>query len=93
MPIWEVIINSYEIFDERFQMKYEEQLLILAREGSKYGILFIITASSASGIRYRLGQNFSKKVVLQLNNDDEYYSIYGKVRKKETSKIIWKRIN
>ncbi len=39
-------------------------------------------------MRYRLSQNFKQKIVLQLNNDDEYNSILDRVRKKRPSKIF-----
>lgn len=67
-----VIINNYDGFKEMYE-KYLDKLNILTRDGTKYGIIFILTTSSVNGLTYRLEQNFSKKVVLQLNEKSDYW--------------------
>ena len=39
-------------------------------------------------MRYRLTQNFKKKIVLQLNNEDDYFNIFDKIGKKRPSHIL-----
>ena len=88
MPMITVIINNYEAFSENYEDKYDDLFLTLTRDGIKCGVTFIITANTASDIRYRLAQNFKKKIALQLNNDDDYYNIFDGVGKKRPSHIF-----
>ena len=88
MPMIISIINGYEAFSEIYEDKYENSILSFTRDGIKFGILFILTINNANGIRYRLSQNFKKKITLQLNNDDEYYNVFEKIGKKRPSHIF-----
>ena len=88
MPQVFIIINNYEGFVENFGEKYDDVLLTLCREGIKYGIIFVITASAYNSVRYRLSQNFKQKIALQLNNEDDYLSIFDNVGKKRPSHIF-----
>ena len=85
LPMIVVVINNYEAFNENYEMEYDDMLLTLSREGLKYGITFVTTSSSFNDMRYRLGQNFKNKIALQLNKEDDYYSIFEKVGKKRPS--------
>ena len=83
-----IVINNYEGFVENYSDKYDDILLTLCREGTKYGISFILTASAYNSIRYRLSQNFRQKIVLQLNNEDDFINILEGVRKKRPAHIF-----
>lgn len=87
MPLIVVIINNYEVFAENYE-KYEEKLLVLTRDGARYGIKFVIAASLENSIRYKLRQNFSQVLVLQMNDKSDYTSILGNVEKLYPSKAI-----
>lgn len=87
VPIFIVIINNYEAFNEIYG-NYDDVILQLTREGSKYGIFFIFTTSASNMIRYRLAQNFSQKLVLRLNDESDYSSILGNVRGTKPSDIL-----
>ena len=76
MPMLIVIINNYEAFSENYEDKYDDIFLMLTREGTKCGIVFIITTSACNDVRYRLAQNFRQKIALQLNNEDDYFNIF-----------------
>lgn len=82
-----VIINNYEAFTEVYA-NYDEVILQLTREGIKYGIFFIFTTSASNMIRYRMAQNFKQKLVLQLNDENDYSSILGNVRGTKPSEIL-----
>ena len=71
-----VVLRNYAAFSEEFD-NLEEQLLRLTREGSKYGIFFLVTASAANSVRYRMSQNFSKLLALQLNDKADYVGLLG----------------
>lgn len=88
MPMIVVIINNYEAFSEIYEDEYEETFQTLTREGVKCGINFIITASTYNDIRYRLSQNFKQKIALQLNNEDDYLSIFDGIGKKRPSHLF-----
>ena len=88
MPMIVVIINSFESFLENYENKYDDILLTLTRDGVKYGINFIVTVSGANGLKYRLSQNFRQKIILQLNNDDDYLNVLDVRTKKRPSKIF-----
>ena len=79
MPMMVVILNNYEAFSEITQEEYEDIFLTITREGAKCGIIFITTVSVYNAMRYRLTQNFKKKIVLQLNNEDDYFNIFDKI--------------
>ena len=74
LPMMVIIINNYANFEDLYE-KYEEQLISLVRDGSRYGIVFIFTASVQNDLRYRMTQNFKQKIVLRMNNDEDYKSI------------------
>jgi len=71
-----VIINNYSNFVENYEV-YDEEVTSLTRDCSKYGIYFVITANTASAIRYKLQQNFTQCFVLQLNDKSDYFNVIG----------------
>ena len=71
-----VIINNFVPFYENYE-EYDESLMHLLREGSKYGIYFVVTANNFNEMRYRIIQNFNQQFVLQQNDTNEYAIILG----------------
>jgi len=86
-----VIINNYEAYQETYP-DFDDDLIVLTRDGSKYGIYFIVTSVTPNGVRFKLKQNFNHEFVLQQNNDDDYMTILGNVRKKYPSKLFGRGI-
>ena len=86
LPLIVIIINNYEAFYENYS-EYEEKMNQLTREARMYGIVFILSVTATNSIRYRLRQNFSQELVLQLNDESDYSSILGNVHKLYPSKI------
>ena len=76
-PSLVVIINNYAAFTELFEDKSGE-VNYLTREGTKYGIYFVLCCTGANNVRFSLLQNFRLLYCLQLNNPDEYSSVVGK---------------
>lgn len=87
VPAFVVIINNYEAFNEVYNV-YDDIILQLTREGTKYGVFFILTTSASNLIRYRLAQNFSQKLALRLNDESDYSSILGNCRGTKPSDIL-----
>lgn len=71
LPLIVNVINGYEGFTENYS-KSSEMIQTLIRDGSKYGICFIITTSVTNSIRSRTTQNFVNKISLQLSNEGDY---------------------
>ena len=71
-----MFINNYSAFTELYD-DTEEMISFLTREGIKYGVYFVITATSAGAIRYRILQNFKQIYVLQMNDITDYSGILG----------------
>lgn len=71
-----VVINNFAALTELYEDIVDE-LAYLTREGTKYGIYFVITASSSNEVRYKIAQNFGQSYVLQMNDKIEYSSILG----------------
>ena len=77
VPSIVVSINNYAAFNELYD-EYEDDMLLLTREGPKYGIYFIMTASGTNVIRFRMAQNIGQSFALQLTDETDYAAIVGK---------------
>lgn len=75
-----VVINGMAAFYELFE-KCEQSLINLSREASKYGIYFLLTATSNGSVRFKLSQNFRHTYALKLNDSSEYGAILGGMTK------------
>jgi len=72
-----VAINNYAAFTEIYEEK-EAAVSFLSREGTKYGVYFVLTALGIGAVRFRLLQNFKQQLVLQLNDENDYSTVVGK---------------
>ncbi len=81
-----VIINNFAAFLELYPV-LEEDLIQLTREGLKYGVIFVISATNVNTIRYKLLQNIGQKFVLQLNDNSEYTGLVGRTNGIFPSKV------
>ena len=77
VPSIVIAINNFAAFTEIYEEK-EEAVSYLSREGSKYGIYFVLTSLGSNGVRFRLLQNFKQLLTLQLNDESDYSTILGK---------------
>ena len=77
VPSIVVVVNNYAAFSEMYD-DYEGEIQNLTREGTKYGIYFVITATSSNGVRFRLLQNFNQMYVLQLTDETDFSAILGR---------------
>ncbi len=73
-----VVINNFAAFLEQYE-EHEENIIYFTREGTKYGIYFVVTAVNTNDIRYRILQNFNQMYVLQLNDSSDYANVLGNV--------------
>lgn len=72
-----IIVENYTAFSEAYD-NLEESMYRLIREGNRFGVYFLITSISTTGIRYRLLQNFKQILCLQLTDKLDYFNLLGK---------------
>jgi len=77
LPNIVVIVSNFAAFIETYEEK-EEAISYLTREGTKYGVYFILTALVNGAVRFRMLQNFRQLYVLQMNDEADYSTILGK---------------
>ncbi|MCL2136260.1 MAG: type VII secretion protein EssC [Coriobacteriia bacterium] len=79
LPFILVVINNFDIFPELYE-QYFDDLNKLTRDGTRYGIYFVLSCTRSGAVSYRMQPNFKLKFALKLNSNDEYISIFGSVR-------------
>lgn len=72
-----VAINNYVAFTEQFDY-LDDDVALITRECTKYGIYFIMTVPNTNGVRYRMAQNFGQTFTMLLSDDSEYVNVIGK---------------
>jgi len=77
VPAIITLINGFESFNELYP-EVADDLVLLTREGAKYGVIFVNTVSATNNIRTKLSQNFNIKLTLQMNDDFDYRQILGR---------------
>lgn len=91
VPCIVVMINNYEAYQDEYG-EFDDELIVLTRECTKYGIYFLITVNTPNGIRFKLRQNFSFIYSLQQNSEDDYTTILGNVHKTYPTKAFGRGI-
>ena len=76
LPRLIVFINNYEALSENYE-DYVDVISSLSREGEKYGISFVISASGVNAISGNTTQNFNNIFALQFNDSTDYTSLFG----------------
>ncbi len=72
-----VIINNYAAFNELYEERLGD-INYLTREGTKYGIYFVLACTGVNNVRFSMLQNFKLLYCLQMNNTDDYSTVVGK---------------
>ena len=71
-----IFINNYEVFTETYE-DYADIITSMSRDGEKYGISFVITATGVNAVRGKTSQNFNNQLCLRFNDPSDYMSILG----------------
>jgi hypothetical protein len=74
VPMILLILNSYEGFRENCDI-YDDLLAHLLREGTKYGIMSVVSAASTNSVRSSMLEFFSNKIMLQTQDPFDYQFI------------------
>ena len=77
LPSIVVVINAIDIMNEIHQDIVEKYVPII-REGSKYGIYFLITAENQTSVKLKVVQSCKNVLCLQMSNELTYREILGK---------------
>ena len=76
VPLIVTIVNAYEGFMENCS-EYDDYFVHLLREGSKYGIVFVVSAVSTNSVRSNVLEYFNNKIILQTADPFDYQYILG----------------
>ena len=87
LPNIVVVINSIEVLTEVYQ-EYTEKIIGPVREGSKYGIYFVILTTSQSTVKFKVSQSCKLALCLQMNGANDYRDILGKTEGLVPSAIL-----
>ena len=74
LPLIVTVINSFDIFCESLP-KLSDLMNNLFRDAPKYGVIFIVSVSTSSGLRVRQLQFFNHVIITQFNDDTQYRTI------------------
>lgn len=75
-PLLVYILNNYEVFQETYP-KLMEAFNTYFRDGTKYGMVFIVSTTTPGAVRMRVAQNFLNKICLKMSNDYDYRDLLG----------------
>ncbi len=71
IPLIVTVLNGYESFAETYS-GYLDYLTHILRDGSKYGIIFMTTASAVNSVPSTVSQNYNYQIATQLKDDFDY---------------------
>ncbi len=86
MPAIVVMIDNYFALSETYE-EVDEQMISLAREGTKYGIYLVATATNGSLVKYKFSVNFALAIAYQMTDKHDYDSIVGRTEGLEPTKL------
>ena len=74
-----VIINGIDVFKDSYDELYNELFIPLSRDGSRFGINFIVTGVSSVSLSSNVEGNFPQKIGLQFTDNSEYNLLFSNV--------------
>ncbi len=86
LPAIVVLIDNYFALSETYDA-VDGNMILLAREGAKYGIYIVATATNAALVRYKFSVNFKMAISLQLIDKGEYDGIVGRTEGLEPTHV------
>lgn len=76
IPLILLVVDNYFAMAESYE-KMEPDMIRLLRGGQRAGIQFIVSVNRMSDMKFRLRQNFSRVLALQLNEKMDYSEALG----------------
>ena len=78
LPLKVIIINNYDAFKEGND-QYEDTLVRFTRDGERYGIIFVISATNSRSVYSKLERNFHHTFMINMPDRGDYIDIFGKI--------------
>jgi S-DNA-T family DNA segregation ATPase FtsK/SpoIIIE len=82
-----IVINGFELYNENYGDATFDLLATITRDCQKYGVYFVMTSTTANGIRSRLAQYLPNHICFQMNDKYDYSSLLART-KLEPSNIV-----
>lgn len=76
VPAMIFVLDNYSAFCELYP-DYDQDVVLLCREGGNYGLYMVMTGSNQNAIKYRITQNIKLMYALELNDRYDYVGIVG----------------
>jgi len=73
------ILNNFENFSETYS-RQSDIFDSFFRDGTKYGMVFIVTTTAQNAVRGRVAQNFTNKICLKMPSLNDYRDLLGSPR-------------
>lgn len=86
LPAIVIIIDNYFALSESYE-DVDAHMMLLAREGTKYGIYLVATATNSTFVRYKFSVNFKMAVAFQMTEKSDYDGIVGRTEGLEPMKV------
>lgn len=86
LPAILIVIDNYIALSETYE-EADAQMVVLAREGSKYGIYLVVTATNASLVRYKFSVNFKMAISFRMTDKSDYDGIVGRTEGLEPANL------
>lgn len=77
------IISMFDLYPD-----IENTFITISRDGAKYGVYLVYTASNTTGVRYKVMQNIKGAVAFELNDKGDYATVVGKLDGMSLPKIV-----
>lgn len=74
-----IMVDNFLVLKELYP-NYEDDIISICREGVAIGISLVITSIQTNGISYKYMSNFSNRIVMYCNQNDEYSTVFDKCR-------------
>ena len=78
LPLKVIMINNYDSFKEG-KSDYEDILVRYTRDGERYGIVFVISATNSRSVYSRLERNFHHTFMVNMLDRGDYMDVFGKI--------------
>lgn len=77
LPLVLLIIDNFSVFAELYS-GFEDTLLRLMHDGTRYGIQVVVTLNNASELKYKMRQYVTDSIVLRMSEKSEYSELLGR---------------
>lgn len=86
LPMLVIVLENYAKFRE-IAYTYEERIIDVVSSGQAYGIYFIVTTNSKSGIYYKVREQMARSIAFNMVDADAYRDVLGVRSKLEPEDI------